>query len=149
LKPEKSQVKRWKYALAKETIERAIQDLKDWQEVFDPSWYLIMKAATPQIDVELSKGRHGPVAAPLSTAFALRAALKDGPTSSTLVFLPANRLQSIRSADIPFCSARIGERPGSATSLILDPVNFPSTMNITILPKTFGTSRESFLIPIH
>lgn len=39
------EVHRWKYALMKEKIDRTIEDLKEWQSLFDPSWYLIMKLA--------------------------------------------------------------------------------------------------------
>lgn len=44
------EVHRWKYALMKEKIDRTIEDLKEWQSLFDPSWYLIMKLADRQID---------------------------------------------------------------------------------------------------
>lgn len=36
-------VKRVKYLFLKETIDEAITSLKLWQDVFDPSWFLIMK----------------------------------------------------------------------------------------------------------
>jgi hypothetical protein len=46
-------VKKWKYALLKECLDGAINDLETWQRMFDPSWFLIMKAASPLIDAEL------------------------------------------------------------------------------------------------
>lgn len=48
-------IKRLKYALVEDKLNKAIDDLETWQNIFDPSWYLLAKAATPQIDDELSK----------------------------------------------------------------------------------------------
>jgi hypothetical protein len=46
-------VKSSKYALFRKSLDVAIDELDMWQRTFDPSWYLIIKAASPQIDVEL------------------------------------------------------------------------------------------------
>lgn len=46
-------VKCSKYALFGKSLDTAIDELDMWQRIFDPLWYLIMKLASPQIDVEL------------------------------------------------------------------------------------------------
>ncbi|KAI0449543.1 hypothetical protein F5B21DRAFT_44483 [Xylaria acuta] len=38
-------IKRAKYLLLKETIDKAVRDLEDWQRRFDPSWFLILRIA--------------------------------------------------------------------------------------------------------
>ncbi|KAJ5442984.1 hypothetical protein N7445_004735 [Penicillium cf. griseofulvum] len=48
-------IRRWKYAPTREKIDRTIEDLKEWQSLFDPSWYLIMKLTDNKVDSGLSK----------------------------------------------------------------------------------------------
>lgn len=74
-------VRRWKYAVFQQKIDGAIEDLELWQRMFDPSCYLIMKAAAPRIDSELAMhassvatGRQSPIASVQS----LRQALDSG-----------------------------------------------------------------------
>ncbi|KAH8158747.1 hypothetical protein CIB48_g9505 [Xylaria polymorpha] len=38
-------IKKAKYLLLKETIDKAVRDLEDWQHRFDPSWFLILRIA--------------------------------------------------------------------------------------------------------
>ena len=59
-------VKRSKYALLEGRLNKAIDDLETWQGIFDPSWYLIIKAAIPQIDEELARHTESPVKAAIS-----------------------------------------------------------------------------------
>ncbi|KAF4159890.1 hypothetical protein CNMCM8927_001257 [Aspergillus lentulus] len=70
-----SRLKQWKYAFTvKECLHSAIDDLKEWQATFDPSWYLIIRVASPLIDVELARPRQ-PSETALSVANRLRQAL--------------------------------------------------------------------------
>ncbi|KAJ8115827.1 hypothetical protein ONZ43_g4578 [Nemania bipapillata] len=39
-------IKKPKYLLLKETIDKAVRDLEDWQRRFDPSWFLILRMAS-------------------------------------------------------------------------------------------------------
>lgn len=48
------QPRRLKYALTRKSLADAIADLEAWQTVFDPTWFLIMKIASPEIDRLLS-----------------------------------------------------------------------------------------------
>ncbi|KAI9706290.1 MAG: hypothetical protein M1820_004865 [Bogoriella megaspora] len=45
--------KRVKYAWVKESLDKAIEDMEEWQRRADPSWYLIMKIADRQVDTAL------------------------------------------------------------------------------------------------
>jgi serine/threonine protein kinase len=129
---EEMRIKRWKYARVKESIDKIIQELRDWQDIFDPSWFLIMKAAIPQIDIELQRYTNRRKVEPLSAAQSLRTALVEQSTPSTPIFLPENRLNSIHLSDIPFCSTKVGERTESSTALILDTVKCPVSANIAM-----------------
>jgi hypothetical protein len=48
-------VRKGKYVLIKEALDDTIRDLEDWQRRFDPSWFLIMRMATPVIDQQLQE----------------------------------------------------------------------------------------------
>ncbi|KAE9569491.1 hypothetical protein CGMCC3_g14329 [Colletotrichum fructicola] len=50
-----SSVKRWKYARVREAIDNSITQLQQWQSIFDPTWYLILRMGNKLIDDELSK----------------------------------------------------------------------------------------------
>ncbi|KGO40440.1 hypothetical protein PEX1_074580 [Penicillium expansum] len=121
---QKLQIHRWKYAFTKEKIDRAIEDLKDWQALFDPSWFLIMKLANHhQVDVGLEKSRKYAAIDfndPIPPAQALRTALNPTVTNAASVCLRSEALISINPQDIPFCSAQVGQRPENGQSLILE-----------------------------
>ncbi|KAJ4168325.1 hypothetical protein NW754_013659 [Fusarium falciforme] len=47
-------VRRGKYAFVKDSLDKIIQDMEEWQRRFDPSWFLIMRIANPIIDQQLT-----------------------------------------------------------------------------------------------
>jgi len=134
------QINRVKYLFLKESIDNAIEDLKVWQDVFDPSWFLIMKAATPQVDtelrrtVEISANRQA-----LHSAQSLRMAVSGNEPASSTIFFPENGLGSIQLLDIPFSSVKLGERPGPGSNLILDRIPCSPLINPSILRKSIAT----------
>ncbi|KAK0385832.1 hypothetical protein NLU13_7009 [Sarocladium strictum] len=48
-------VRKGKYAFLKETLDEIIKDLEDCHRRFDPTWYLVMRMATPVIDQQLQE----------------------------------------------------------------------------------------------
>ncbi|KIX02553.1 uncharacterized protein Z518_08494 [Rhinocladiella mackenziei CBS 650.93] len=120
------QVKNSKYALFGKTLDKAIDTRQIWQRTFDPSWYLIMKAARPQIDVELEVLKRGSTCAPISSAQSLRAALNDNSRVTAPIFLPSDGLESIQISQIPYCSSKLGERHGSGRDVILEQIPRPA-----------------------
>nr|CEG05072.1 unnamed protein product [Fusarium clavum] len=48
-------VRRGKYAFVKNSLDKVIQDMEEWQRRFDPSWFLIMRIANPIIDQKLTR----------------------------------------------------------------------------------------------
>ncbi|OQE01226.1 hypothetical protein PENVUL_c043G07365 [Penicillium vulpinum] len=124
-------VRRWKYALVKEKIDRTIEDLQEWQSLFDPSWYLIMKLADHKVDSGLSTYRKSSASAidfqdPIRPAQSLRRALNPTDTNAPSVRLSTDFLISINPQKIPFCSAQVGQRPENGQSLIVERIEpFP------------------------
>ncbi|KIW24681.1 uncharacterized protein PV07_10383 [Cladophialophora immunda] len=118
-----------RYALLGKGLDKAIDELEVWHRTFDQSWYLIMKAATPQIDAELDNlNRHhqpGHARASISSARLVRAALNDQAGATTPIFLRADGLDSIQVSAIPLCSAEFGRRVNSTSDVILDHITLP------------------------
>ncbi|KAK5110491.1 hypothetical protein LTR85_001020 [Meristemomyces frigidus] len=52
---ERPAVKRWKYYFLKCYLDDTIKSLDRWQRMYDPSWYLILRVASPLIDTELKR----------------------------------------------------------------------------------------------
>ncbi|KAF7545872.1 hypothetical protein G7Z17_g8852 [Cylindrodendrum hubeiense] len=63
-------VRRGKYAFVKDALDGVIRDLEEWQQRFDPSWFLIMRMANPVIDNQLREamGRQNASSQSLSVA---------------------------------------------------------------------------------
>jgi hypothetical protein len=112
-------VKKWKYALVKESLDKTIDDLETWQGVFDPSWFLLISLASPTIDQELDKEDMNSKFA--STAKRLRKVLKNDNQNSS-VFLPDDGLDAASKINIAFSTAHIVYRPSWNRWLILDSV---------------------------
>jgi hypothetical protein len=131
-------VNRWKYALTQQKIDRTIEDLKEWQQLFDPSWYLIMKGVDVQVDLELKMRRESVVGLqdPISSARSLRHALNP-PSSANVPSLSLKEavLESLNLRDIPFCSAQLGSRPDTKESLIVERINPLPGVNINDLHR--------------
>ena len=133
------QVKSSKYALFGKSLDAAINELEMWKETFDPSWYLIMKAARPQIDAELETLVSRPARLPISRAQSLRAALNDNARVAVPIFLPTSGLASIRVSAIPYCSAEFGKRDEANGNVVLDHIACPAQINARILKTNVRT----------
>lgn len=129
------QVKNSKYALFGKNLDKAIDELETWQGTFDPSWYLIMKAARPQIDVKLETLMPRPAPSPISRAQSLRAALNDNAQVAVPIFLPADGLDSIHVSAIRYCSAEFGKRDDANSDVILDHITCPAPANVRICKR--------------
>lgn len=71
----KGEARRLKYAVwVKHSLASVLDDLKEWSEVFDVSWYLIIRMSSKEIDRELEPVHTGE-AEPLSTLKDLRVAI--------------------------------------------------------------------------
>jgi serine/threonine protein kinase len=126
-------VKSSRYALFGKSLDAAIDELDMWQRTFDPSWYLIMKAASPQIDVELQALIPQPARLPIARAQSLRAALNDDTQVAVPILLPTDGLDSIRVSAIPYCAADFGKRDNASSDVILDHITCPTQASARIL----------------
>ncbi|CZT24388.1 uncharacterized protein RCC_10113 [Ramularia collo-cygni] len=52
---QKLKIKRMKYLFVKPCLDSVIDDLVQWQTLYDPTFYLMMKIASPIIDAELQR----------------------------------------------------------------------------------------------
>jgi hypothetical protein len=132
-----SRLKQWKYAFTvKECFHSAIDDLKEWQAIFDPSWYLIIRVASPLIDVELARPRQ-PSETALSVANRLRQALTTKPQPNERIFLPASGIAKFQDSRILFSEARtlLLHQVGSSSSLILDHAECHPDANLSVLTQ--------------
>lgn len=135
-------VKKWKYVLwAKESMDKMIQELQEWQRMFNPSWYLMMKIADPVIDKELEHDNESDTLdggsilhESIVTAKGVRDSLRTDPQSKTSIFLPNIRSAGGNTTPIPFCTAEIFTRPNGKTYLLDSVVCLPG-VEIDILNK--------------
>jgi len=134
------EVKRVKYLFLKESIDNTIADLKIWQDVFDPSWFLIMKLAAPQVDTELMSIRTSSADhTAMNSAQSLRTALSNDGSPGSPIFLPEDGVDSFLKLEIRYSTAKLVERPGPGNNLILDRISYPRHMNPVILRKPIAT----------
>ncbi|KAK3986729.1 hypothetical protein QBC44DRAFT_332649 [Cladorrhinum sp. PSN332] len=75
---------RWKYALMRKSLDVLIKELEEWQDRFDPSWYLIQLISSEVLNPALvsSSRRVKPAttsssSGPLDDMIALRQAIQD------------------------------------------------------------------------
>jgi hypothetical protein len=109
--------RRWKYALFKESIDSAIEELETWQHTADPSWYLILKIASSQIDQALLRDNEDTITSFPATK-TIRAGLQGvNSDESAGVFLPSGELEKMTITDIPFCDAQAATRKSTRKGL--------------------------------
>ncbi len=107
----KGDVRRAKYAtLGKERLRKAIEDLKDWSSMFDPSWFLMTSIRNPKFD-ELLTEQSSIHSGPLSELKSLRDAVKIDDVSDGMdksMFMSPNDL-SLERRPIRFSSCQIAK----------------------------------------
>ena len=118
-------VKRWKYIFVKQRTDEAIRSLAKWQKLYDPSWYLILRIASPAIDqglkqADVKKSEQG--AAVVKAASRVRAALNDRPPIELNMFLKRSGLDDARFEAIPHSSATFMQRQGASTWFLVDSI---------------------------
>lgn len=107
----KGDVRRAKYAiLGKERLRKAIEELKDWSSMFDPSWFLMTSIRNPKFD-ELLTEQSSIHSGPLLELKSLRDAVKiddasDGTDRS--MFISSNDL-SLERNSIRFSSSEVAK----------------------------------------
>ena len=126
-------VKKWKYVQLKQGLDEAIEDLGAWQKMFDPSWFLIMKVSNSLIDQELS----GPKSAvsPFASEYSLRDALKEQPLQKIPIFLSKDGVDTSRTREIAFASAKCMQRAGSDKWVVVDCIPCDPEVDINLVTR--------------
>lgn len=117
-----AEVRRFKYALLKESLDSTIEDLATWQRLFDPTWLLVVRMSSPLIEREFSRPelvQHHQTSI-LSKASCLRSAMRSNSSRETKLFLGDDELKTGEVLEIPFSIAKTFRRASSKTWMILD-----------------------------
>lgn len=133
------EVKRLRYAFTKDRLADTITDLEVWQGIFDPSWFLMMKIAGPEVDQQLyfMSQQQPPVSthkakAVIPVTQQLRRALKpvedDG--SRKTVFLLPEGLSTESVQSLAYSPVRLARRADNGELVVLDPITCISRANI-------------------
>jgi hypothetical protein len=138
----KGSVRRSKYLLHKESLDKVIEELEKWQQIFDPSWYLIVRSATEKVDTQLAKSLGTPMRSSASSitlcsAQNIRSVIKDESSAATAVFLPESGLRDASESTIQFSNMKLVVKKGSGGSrtYILDSVSCPTYANPSAFTK--------------
>ncbi|KAJ4195194.1 hypothetical protein NW755_002613 [Fusarium falciforme] len=115
----------FKYAMKKEKLDEAIDALSSWQQMSDPSWFLLMRMHGREMGKALTTASKVTGAIPSVAAIQkdLReASLESSSQASTGLSLPAKELYKMDISGIPFSDLKIAksERPGRTTTYVLD-----------------------------
>ena len=136
--------RKWKYAFFKENLDASISNLEAWQRIFDPSWYLILKATenkmtSSKLDQELAKQLETPSSDVLSSTQVLRFALTSTPNTRASIFLRESGLDPALAMAIPFSTAKTGQRyidsQRASQCYILESFACPLNMNPAVLTR--------------
>ncbi|KAK4231631.1 hypothetical protein QBC38DRAFT_465196 [Podospora fimiseda] len=103
---DKVTVRKARYALKKESLDKAIDEFESWQGIADQSWYLLMRITDTQVDRALETGD---TAAAIPSTLAIRSGIRPQqapqgqtpPASSRLTF-PAEEVTKMKTKPIPY-----------------------------------------------
>ena len=143
LMSKKGEARRAKYAVwVKDRLKSVLDDLKEWSEVFDVSWYLIIRLTNKEVDQQLK-----PVALresdPLSILKDLRLAINSTLTTSAelekvTVFLPPTFMTNARYTPLVFGPAASGiwiDTDGHTRYLVDQPSSISTLPDVCKLAK--------------
>ncbi|KAK0710169.1 hypothetical protein B0T26DRAFT_433909 [Lasiosphaeria miniovina] len=144
-------IKWWKYSIVKEALAEAISELERWQQIFDPSWFLLLLIADPQVDsqLEATQPRAGSVRggppAPLSAAQPIRRAINPGTANNgrSDVNLSWKGLVAGSIRTIPFSTVSIAQCADNQQSVLLDPVTCVSRTSADAMAQDIRNSAWS------
>jgi hypothetical protein len=144
-------VRKWKYVRARKRLDELVTELDAWQNRFDPTWFLIMRSSSRDVDSALldHRKRHEATTttpsestSPLNSMAALRTAIQlvDGGVGRTQnnkndhkigvdpgidlsVNLEPIGMQGATETNIPFCSARVVVTKATSGLLIAEVIS--------------------------
>jgi hypothetical protein len=137
-----SSVRRRKYSLHKESLDKVIEELERWQQIFDPSWYLIIRSAVERVDTELARSlgessRSTASSTTLYSAQTIRFVVKNSGKADNAVFIQEAGLKNAEKTIIRFSNMQVTVKSGSrrSKSYILDTAFCPPYANPEVLTR--------------
>ncbi|KAF3479607.1 uncharacterized protein GIQ15_06583 [Arthroderma uncinatum] len=103
--------------LVKECLDETLREIKAWQKMFDPSWYLMIRVSGSAIDEEFANANKNlptlddSKSNSLSTIRGLRHSPPEGSPEKKQIFLPRNGLAATRRHNIPLSTSQLLEMP--------------------------------------
>ena len=124
----KSSRTKYRYLFCKESMQKTIEDLRRWQDEFDPSWYLMTLIANPVIDKGLQDMQNFPNG-PTNQLQKIRNTLSmTSPSTSTSdrpsIFLDPRWLSNERYSISPSSQAILTSYGSDRTHVIIDTVYY-------------------------
>jgi serine/threonine protein kinase len=130
----KGDVKRLKFARTKTSLDGILAQLQDWQELYDPSWYLILGVEDIAIDKHLRLTHAHPQPSILRGAASIRDSVRHQQHPGVHVFLPPDGLAYQHQKSIQFTTARLIHRTNSIKWFVTDSVPCQGA-NVDIMTK--------------
>jgi serine/threonine protein kinase len=122
-----SKVKRGRYARTKTSLDECINDLKEWQADFDPSWYLTMRIdrRVSQLVDERLESHAGETV--IKSAASVRKAIRPGQSATKSLLLSAYALDMTQAEKVMYSTAKLLPRPTTTKRIIIDPIPYHDT----------------------
>ena len=130
------------YLFMRQSIDKLMADLDNWQKVFDPTWFLIIRISNPLIDSgiqewkrlgrETSNVNDGPVDIPFKLRHIgnVKKEMIDPQIGSDLsINLDDSGLKGAIEIPIPFTAPRIFQREGLSKLLLVETIPCPESGN--------------------
>lgn len=119
--------KRVKYALKKRSLDKAIEELEIWQRTADPSWFLLMKIASPHINAAMLGGcATGSIVDAIPSVLPIRAGIQGSAAANTPdtfakgLSFSAEELTRMEISVILFTDSSVGRRVDTGATYILN-----------------------------
>ncbi|KAK1855279.1 het-s domain protein [Colletotrichum chrysophilum] len=137
-------VKRWKYTRVREAIDDSIAQLQQWQKIFDPTWYLILRVGNRLIDDELSRpgvadfghsssstaSEHTKANTTLTSAQSIRNVVRGNGSNELHVTLPEGGLDWTNTRKIKYSSTVLVHRKASEKVYAVDTITCDASYNL-------------------
>jgi hypothetical protein len=143
-------VMRLRFSFEKRGLDDAIRDLKDWQQTYDVSWYMISMVSDPIVDLELNRfAAENPKESAVSKAINIRQSIRGHSGTSRHTFVPASKLDYAKAIGIRHSSARLVPVVASSSQVLVDSLPYDEanldlmTKNIRNLAKRLSNSDPS------
>lgn len=114
LKKKGNPARRATFALDRRYLDECIRDVSDWQDLFDPGWYLALRQYSNKDISSADK-----LVQEVEGAMDFLAAIKPEALRETTVFLAPGGVDLANATDIAYSMVKLAERPGNSSKRFL------------------------------